>query len=197
MTNDSPNVPTRFPRPAFAWQLGAASARFENPWMRVDEIPAIDPNEREALYGLVHFKNLAIGVLPYEAGYIWLVGQSRVAFQAYSWEIPAGGDPKGLDPKGTAHRELREETGFSARRLEQILTMELSNSITDERAVIYLATGLSAGQSELESSEDISLMKLSLDAALTAVDAGEIRQALSVAAILKLDRMRTLGQLEG
>jgi len=99
-----------------------------------------------------------------------------VSFQSYSWEIPAGGDLNGSDPIGTAHRELREETGFSAGRMAQILDMELSNSITDERALVYLATGLEA---------------------LDAVDTGEIRQALSVAAILKLGRMRAAGQLEG
>ncbi len=185
-----------FPRPAFAWRLGDASAAFENAWMRVDEIPAVDPNGREVIYGLVHFKNLAVGIIPYEDNHIWLVGQSRVAFQNYSWEIPAGGDPQGLDLIGTAHRELREETGLSAKNIEPILTLELSNSITDERCIVYLATGLTTGATALESSEDISLMKLSLDDALAAVDTGEIRQALSVAAILKLGRMRALGQLQ-
>lgn len=187
----------RFPRPDFAWQLGAPQANYENPWMRIDEIPAIDPNGKSALYGLVHFKNLAIGVVPYQEGHIWLVGQSRVAFRSYSWEVPAGGDPSGDDPIGTAHRELREETGFTAGRMEQILEMELSNSVTDERCKVYLATDLTAGDAELESSEDISLMKISLNDALQAVDAGEIRQALSVAAILKLGRMRAEGALNG
>ena len=82
-----------FPRPNFAWQLHPATAQFENAWMRVESFPAVDPNGREAEYGLVHFKNLAIGILPYEDGHIWLVGQSRVPFEEYSWEIPAGGDP--------------------------------------------------------------------------------------------------------
>jgi len=186
-----------FPRPPFAWKLAEPKSQYENPWMQVNEIPAIDPNGQRASYGLVHFKNLAVGVVPYHDEHLWLVGQSRVSFQSYSWEIPAGGDPNGSDPIGTAHRELREETGFSAGRMAQILDMELSNSITDERALVYLATGLEAGKNALESSEDISLMKLSLDAALDAVDTGEIRQALSVAAILKLGRMRAAGQLEG
>jgi len=172
-------------------------AKYENPWMRVDDIPAVDPNGKEALYGLVHFKNLAVGIVPYAAGDIWLVGQSRVPFQHYSWEVPAGGDPNGADPIGTAHRELREETGFTAARMEQILTMELSNSISDERCLVYLATGLSAGASKTETTEDISTLKISLDDALMAVDRGEIRQGLSVAAILKLGHMRAAGQLDG
>lgn len=186
-----------FPRPEFAWQLGTPIAKYDNPWMRVDDIPAVDPNGKDALYGLVHFKNLAVGIIPYEDGHIWLVGQSRVAFQNYSWEIPAGGDPLGKDPVGTAHRELKEETGFTAGRMDKILNMEMSNSLTDEICVVYLATDLTPGETELESSEDISLMKISLDAALAAIDAGEIRHAVGVAAILKLGRMRTLGQLDG
>jgi len=163
--------------------------------MRVDDIPALDPNGKDALYGLVHFKNLAIGIVPYEDGHIWLVGQSRVPFQSYSWEVPAGGDPAGKDPVGTAHRELKEETGFSANRMDKILTMEMSNSVTDEFCYVYLATGLTSGDAELESSEDISLMKISLDAALAAIDSGDIRHAIGIAAILKLSRMRALGQL--
>lgn len=186
-----------FPRPDFAWQLGTPSAKYENPWMRVDEFPAVDPSGKNTTYGLVHFKNLAVGIIPYEDDHIWLVGQSRVAFQNYSWEIPAGGDPDGLDPIATAHRELREETGFRAGRIEQILDMELSSSVTDERCFVFLATQLTAGTPEMESSEDISSLKISLDAALAAVDAGEIRQGLSVAAILKLGRMRAAGQLDG
>ena len=186
-----------FPRRDFAWQLGTPTAKYENPWMRVDDIPAVDPSGKDTSYGLVHFKFLAVGVVPYQDGHIWLVGQSRVSFQNYSWEVPAGGDPGGLDPLATAHRELREETGFRADRMEQILNLELSNSITDEVCHVYLATGLTPGRGELESSEDISLLKVSLDAALAAVDAGEIRQALSVAAILKLERMRAAGQLDG
>jgi 8-oxo-dGTP pyrophosphatase MutT (NUDIX family) len=185
------------PRPDFSWRLGEPVKKYDTPWIRVDEFPAVDPNGRDTAYGVVHFKNLAVGILPFENGHIWLVGQSRVTFQSYSWEIPAGGDPGGRDPLATAHRELREETGFSAQHMEQILTMELSNSITDERCHVFLATGLTAGKSEPESSEDISLMKLSLDAALEAVEAGEIRQSLSVAALLQLDRMRAAGRLDG
>ncbi len=186
-----------FPRPEFLWQLGKPQTKYENPWMRVDEIPAIDPSGQDASYGLIHFKNLAVGVVPYQDGYIWLVGQSRVSSRSYTWEIPAGGDPTREDPLGTAHRELREETGFTAGRMDQILKMELSNSITDEICLVYVATDLTAGEAELESSEDISLMKISLDNALKAIEAGEIRHALGIAAIFKLDRMRAAGELDG
>ena len=186
-----------FPRPEFLWQLGTPETKYENPWMRVEEIPAIDPNGQDTSYGLIHFKNIAVGVVPYQDGYIWLVGQSRVSSRSYTWEIPAGGDPSRDNPLGTAHRELREETGFTAGRMDQILKMELSNSITDEICLVYVATDLTAGEAELESSEDISLMKISLDDALKAVEAGEIRHALGIATIFKLDRMRAAGELDG
>jgi len=186
-----------FPRPPFAWQLGDPSAKFENPWMRVDTIPSIDPSGKHGDYGLVHFKNLAVGIIPYQDGHVWLVGQSRVSFQEYSWEIPAGGDPHGRDPEGTAHRELREETGFRAEQMTPILTLEMSNSVSDERGLVFLATGLTTGVRDLESSEDITVQKVSLDAALKAVDDGEIRQALSVSGLLKLGRMRAQGYLDG
>ena len=122
------------------------------------------PNGKDALYGLVHFKNLAIGVLPYEDGHIWLVGQSRVSFQSYSWEVPAGGDPSGSDPVGTAHRELKEETGFTAGRMEKSWKWKCPIPSRMKCARFILATDLTRGETEMESSEDISMMKISLDA---------------------------------
>jgi 8-oxo-dGTP pyrophosphatase MutT (NUDIX family) len=187
--------PALLPRPDFRWKLGAPETKFENSWMRVESIPAVDPSGQDTKYGVVRFKNLAVGVVPYADGHIWLVGQSRVTFEAYSWEIPAGGGALDEDPRHAALRELKEETGYTAGTLEKILTMELSNSITNERCVVFLATDLIAGESATESSEDISLLKISLDDAIAAVDAGEIRQSLSVAAILKLARMRSEGNL--
>lgn len=187
--------PSLLPRPAFRWKLGTPETKFENPWMRVESIPAVDPSGQDTKYGVVRFKNLAVGVVPYSDGHIWLVGQSRVTFEAYSWEIPAGGGALDEDPSHAALRELKEETGYTAGKLEKILTMELSNSITNERCVVFLATDLVPGESATESSEDISLLKISLDDAIASVDAGEIRQSISVAAILKLARMRDQGRL--
>ena len=83
-----------FPRPDFAWQLGPPTAKYENPWLRVDEIPAVDPSGKEGTYGLVHFKNLAVGIIPYENGHIWLVGQSRVTFQNYSCLLYTSPSPR-------------------------------------------------------------------------------------------------------
>lgn len=187
----------KLPRKAFAWTLGARRCAFENPWMEVQVIDALDPKGKPADYGLVHFKNLAIGIIPYAEGHIWLVGQSRVGFESYSWEIPAGGGDFGEAPEKTAARELKEETGFKADTFTPIIQMETSNSVTDERAIIFLATGLTPGETEPESSEDISVLRISLDDAIAAVDAGEIRHSIGVAAIYKLALMRAAGTLDG
>ena len=93
----------------------------------------IRPDGLPGIYGVVQFKNRAVGVLPVDRdGAIWLVGQYRYPLDAYSWEIPEGGCPETESPEETARRELREETGLVAGRLELVATSHLSNSVSDE-----------------------------------------------------------------
>ncbi len=73
---------------------------------------------------------------------VLLVGQHRYALDAYSWEIPEGGVPAGETALDGARRELREETGVVAARWREIGRFHLSNSVTDEAGVLYLATDL-------------------------------------------------------
>ena len=183
------------PSNPYLWREKSRQVKFENPWLRLEACDVTDPSGKAHEYGLVHFKNRAVGIVPYEDGHIWLVGQSRFAMNAYSWEIPAGGAPQGETLIGTAAKELREETGMNAQEFRPISEFHLSNSVTDETGILYLATGLSAGQNALESTEDISLHKLSLDDAYAAVEAGEITQAISIMAIHKLMLMRYMGEL--
>jgi len=178
------------------WLTTGERMVYDNPWIRVTEYQVIRPSGNPGIYGVVHFKNLAIGVVPMDAdGQLWLVGQYRYPLKAYSWEIPEGGGPLDVDPLISAQRELLEETGIRADRWDLILTMHLSNSVSDEQAFVYLATGLSYHDSQPEETEQLQLRRVSLDAAYAEVVEGRITDSISVAAILRLMLMKKENRL--
>ncbi len=156
------------------------------------------PNGSEADYGVVRFRNRAVGIIPYEKGRIWMVGQTRYALGAYSWEIPEGGVPihENEDMETAGRRELAEETGLRAETLTLLFQVHTSNSLTDEWGQVFLATGLTQGKSSPEDTEDITVVSLTLDEAYGAVEAGYITDSLSVTAIYKLKLMQALDELE-
>jgi 8-oxo-dGTP pyrophosphatase MutT (NUDIX family) len=146
----------------------------------------LTPRGVDGIYGTVHFKHLAIGVLPLdEHGNTWLVGQYRFSLDAYSWEIPEGGCAPGEEPLEAAKRELREETGLEARIWTPCLEMDLSNSVTDERSISFIARGLSFGEAEPDETEQLAVRKLPFEEVVEMVMRGEIRDSLSVATVLK------------
>jgi 8-oxo-dGTP pyrophosphatase MutT (NUDIX family) len=171
---------------------------YENPWIRVSHHDAVAPTGRPAQYGLVSFKNLAIAVLPlHDDGCVTLVGQHRFAFDDYSWELPEGGSPLAEDPLVSAQRELSEETGLRAAEWRKVLEAQLSNSVTDERAVGYLATGLSdcrAGH-ERDETEELALARVPFREALEAALAGQMQDMLTVAMLLRTYHMAREGAL--
>jgi len=177
------------------WKIHSQTPVFENPWLSLIDYKTTNPAGQPADYGVVRFKNRAIGVVPYEDGYIWMVGQTRFAIDSYSWEIPEGGCPQDEEPIVCAQRELREETGITAKNLTPLFNVHLSNSVTDEWGQVFLARGLSFGTQSLEDSEDISVKKFHLDKLYDYVEAGAIMDNLSVTAIYKLKLMASLGQL--
>jgi 8-oxo-dGTP pyrophosphatase MutT (NUDIX family) len=144
---------------------------------------------------VVHFQNQAIGVVPYQAGDIWLVGQYRYPLQRYSWEIPEGGGAADESPLAAAQRELKEETGLTADHYQPLLEMHLSNSVSDEWGIVYLATGLTQGEANPEETEELRVRRVSLQAAYAEVEARRITDSLSVAAIYKLMLLQAQGQL--
>jgi tRNA pseudouridine65 synthase len=169
------------------WQTLETGVAYDNPWIRVEHRRVINPAGREGIYGTVHFKNRAIGVIPVDAaGNTWLVGQHRYPLDAWSWEIPEGGCPLADDPVATAHRELREETGLRAGKMTEIMRLHLSNSVSDEEALIYLAEDLSEGVAAPEDTERLELRKVPLRDALRMVMDGAITDSMSVAGLLKL-----------
>jgi 8-oxo-dGTP pyrophosphatase MutT (NUDIX family) len=180
------------------WKRGAERLVYENPWIRVSHHEATAPTGRPAQYGVISFKNLAIAVLPlHEDGTVTIVGQNRFALADYSWEIPEGGSPQGEDPLEGARRELAEETGLAAAEWRKVLQVQLSNSVTDERAAGYLALGLSASDAghQLDDSEDIQLARVPFRDLLEAALAGHIEDVLTVAMLLRAYHMAREGQL--
>lgn len=163
------------------WIVHDETVSFDNPWIAVHEFPVTMPSGDPGRYGVVHFKNRAIGVLPLdEEGYTWIVGQHRFPFDAYSWELPEGGGPLAERPEDAAHRELEEETGIKAEKLTQIGTWHLSNSVTDEIAIAYIATGLSSGEFAPDPTEVLEIKRLPFAELLDLVISGEITDAFTV-----------------
>ncbi len=172
------------------WQIRSEHIAYENPWIRIHHFEVINPGGGEGIYGKVHFRNTAIGVVPLDdEGYTWLVGQYRFTIGAYSWEIPEGGAPEGTLPLDSAKRELLEETGLVAKEWEEILQMHLSNSVSDELAFAYIARGLEQHEAEPEETEQLQLRRLPFTEAYEMVMSGAITDALSVVAILKVKTM--------
>ncbi len=169
------------------WKITGQKQVYDNPWISVTEYDVINPSGGKGIYGKVHFKNLAIGIVPLDKSLnTWLVGQYRFSLNQYSWEIPEGGGPSDIDPLDSAKRELLEETGLLANQWEPILKMHVSNSVTDELAIIYLARDLEQHNPEPEETEQLIIKKLPFDEVYKMVEEGTITDSISVAAILKI-----------
>jgi len=174
--------------PKNPWQTIETREIYSNPWIRVTESDVLNPSGNPGIYGVVHFKNVAVGIVPIDAeGYTWLVGQYRYTLDRYTWEIPEGGSPKGESPLETAKRELIEETGIVATDWEVLIDdFMLSNSVSDEIGFTFVARGLSLHEAQPEDTEEITLRHLPLAEAIDMAMRGEIQDCLSVASLLKL-----------
>jgi len=173
------------------WKKLLSQVVYDNPWITVSHQDVVTPAGSRGIYGVVHFKNTAVGIVPVDdSGNTWLVKQHRYPLGEDSWEIPEGGSPEGESTLDTAKRELEEEVGLCAKHWSELLLLHTSNSVTDEVAIVYLAEALFPGKQALEDSEDICLMKLPLVEAIDMAMRGDITDAISVAALLKLSRRK-------
>ncbi len=169
------------------WQLIRSNPIYSNPWISVKEDQVVKPNGRKGIYGTVHFKNKALGIVPVDGeGYTWLVGQYRYPLDEYSWEIPMGGGPLDVDILSSAKRELKEETGLTAEKWTPLGRVHTSNSVTDEEGFIFLAEELTEGVTDFEDTEVLSIRKVSLKEALAMVLTNQITDAISMIGIFKV-----------
>ena len=168
---------------------------YENAWITIWHDEVTRPDGAPGIYGVVHFANLAVGVLALDdEDRVLLVGQHRYALDALSWEIPEGGVPAGETALDGAQRELREETGVEAAAWQELARCHLSNSVSDELAVLFLATGLTAGPATPEGTEALEIRWLPFEEALAMTLDGRITDAMSVVAIERLALLRATGE---
>ncbi len=169
------------------WKTISSETKYDNTWIRVIESKVINPAGNDGIYGVVHFKNKAIAIIPLDEDYnTWIVGQFRYTMNNYEWEVAEGGSPEGEDPVEGAKRELLEEVGLEASSFEMILSMQLSNSVSDEISFTYVAKGLKYIGNSPEETEELHVRKLPFEEVFQMAMRGEIRDGLSVASILKL-----------
>jgi len=178
------------------WTVTGKSTPFSNDWLTIESAAVIHPDGKPGTYSFVRIRRLAVGVLPIDAqGCVHLVGQWRFPLGRYSWEMPEGGGEPGEAAIECARRELEEETGLSAGAYQQLLEMDLSNSLTDERAVLFLATELTLGEAHPEGTEVLKRLRAPFLEVLERVCDGRIRDAMTVAAVLRAHHMAVTGQL--
>lgn len=178
------------------WVRLAQRRAYDGPYLALDEYDVLKPNGQPGYYGVVRIKRVGVGVLPIdEQGHVYLVGQWRFAIDAYSWEMPEGGAEPGEDFAVTARRELEEEAGLKADAMTEVLRMSMSNSLTDEVCVVFIATGLSRGAHAPDDTEVFKHARVPFQEALAAVFDGRIGDALTIAALLRAHHMAVTGLL--
>ena len=175
------------------WKKMTEKVAYENPWIKVSHEEVLQPDGNPGIYGKIHFKNIAIGIVPIsQDGYTWLVGQHRYPLDEYSWEIPEGGGPHNVDPLVSAQRELLEETGLVAQDWTFIQKLHISNSVSDEYALIYAAENLTQETPCPEGTEELIIKKVPLSEAIEMALDGRITDSMSVAALLKIKALKKL-----
>lgn len=178
------------------WTVLSKAVAYENAWIRVEHHEVLNPAGGPGIYGTVHFKAHATGIVPIdEKGNVILVGQYRFPLRAYSWEIPEGGGFGDGPVLESARRELQEECGVVAKCWVEIQVMDLSNSVSDERGTIFLAWDLTEAPAEPEATEEIQVKRIPFWEAVERVKRGEIRDSMSVMALLRVALMVLQGEL--
>jgi 8-oxo-dGTP pyrophosphatase MutT (NUDIX family) len=174
------------------WTRRSRRIAYENAWITVWHDEVDRPDGAPGVYGVVHFVNMAAGVLALdEADRVLLVGQHRYTLDDYSWELPEGGVPAGETALDGARRELREETGVEASEWRELARAHLSNSVSDELALLFVATGLTEGDANPDGTEELERRWVPFDEALAMTLDGRITDAMTIIAIERFALLRT------
>jgi len=172
------------------WRTLTTRDVYANPWIRVREDIVELPDGRSTLYGVVECQP-AVGVLPFlDARTVVLVGQYRYVARDFYWEMPTGGVRPGESEEAAAQRELAEEAGYEAGRLVKLCSFHSSKSVVDETAHIYLAEGLRPAARDGDDAEFIEVRPFAFDEVLRMVQTSQIRDAMTVVAVLHAARGR-------
>ncbi len=185
--------------PRNPWRTVSSRRVYENPWMAVREDQVIRPDGRPGIYGVVETR-VATGVVALTPALeVVLVGQWRYPLDRYSWEIVEGGADPGEDPLEAARRELREEAGLEAARWSDLGgELHLSNCISSERGVLFLAEDLREVPAAPEGTEVLEVRRAPLPEVMDLLDRGELTDAVTVIALLRLERrLRAEGRWPG
>jgi 8-oxo-dGTP pyrophosphatase MutT (NUDIX family) len=178
------------------WTILSRSLGYENPWVRVDHHQVLRADGSPGIYGVVGFQNLAIGILPLFAdGTVPMVGQYRFPLRRFTWELPEGGGPKGVSPLASAQRELKEEVGASAANWCEYGQADLSNSVTDERAHLFLAWDLLEGEASPEPDEVFQYKRIAFAELLSDIHRGAVDDALTQLLVLTALSRALCGEL--
>jgi ADP-ribose pyrophosphatase len=151
---------------------------------RIEQVVQTTPDGVEHIREIVRHPG-AVVILPLlDDGRICFVRNYRVAVGQTLIELPAGTLEPGEDTAETAKRELAEETGYRADRIEHLLTFCMSPGILDEQMHLYLAVGLHPGPMALEAGEDIQPLLCSWEEALKMVERGQIHDAKTLVGLM-------------
>jgi ADP-ribose pyrophosphatase len=182
--------------PPQGWKTLSTREVYKNKWMRLREDIAEMPNGRTTLYGVCELGQ-CVGVLPFvDADHVLLLRQYRYPQQEnHRWEMPTGGLRPGEAPEEAVQRELMEEAGYRAGRLTWVSTYYTTKCVTDEIGHLYLGRDLTAEELPPDETEFFERIVMPFDEALRLVNESEIRDSMTVIAVLQAARLRAKGAL--
>jgi ADP-ribose diphosphatase len=170
------------------WRTLQSRVAYQNPWIRVDEDQVELPDGRTTLYGVVRCGS-CVGILPFlDAETVVLIRQYRYVARDIYWEMPTGGVRPGEPLEAAAQRELGEEIGYTAGRLVPLVSYHTSKSVVEETAHLFWAEGLQPAPVPPEETECIEVRPVPFATALSMVEAGTIKDSMTVIAVLHAAR---------